>query len=169
MNPSVLVLNSCYEPLHTISMQKAICLIVKGVAEIQKSTDKVWRSVNAEFVLPSVIRLLAFTKLPKRTTRLGKRNIIIRDNHTCQYCLKVFSTNALTLDHIIPKAKGGTSKWDNLVAACKKCNTKKADKTPQEAGLVLAKKPGPMTCHSRTNILRTIAQSNPDWSEFIYI
>lgn len=165
---NVLVLNTCYEPLHTISMEKAICLIVKGLAETLKATDNVWRSARAVFILPSVIRLLAFSKLPKRTTRLGKRNIIIRDEYSCQYCLKKFAPSSLTLDHIIPKSKGGTSKWENLVAACKKCNTKKADRTPQEAGLMLARKPGPMTSHSRTNILRTIAQANPVWSEFIY-
>jgi len=149
-------------------MEKAICLIYKGIAETLRETKEVWRSAKAEFVLPSVIRLLAFSRMPRRTTRLGKRNIIIRDDYTCQYCVKKFSSNALTLDHIIPKSKGGTSKWENLVAACRKCNSKKADRSPQEAGLVLAKKPGQMTTHSRTNILRTIAQANPHWSEFIY-
>ena len=165
---TVLVLNTSYEPLHTISIKKAICLIVKGIAELEKASGKVWRSVNAEFILPSVIRLLAYSKLPRRTTRLGKRNIIIRDENKCQYCMKKFSSAALTIDHIIPKCKGGTSKWENMVSACKRCNSKKADKTPEEADMILNKKPSQMTSHSRTNILRNIAKGNPDWQEFIY-
>ena len=165
---SVLVLNSQYLPIQTTSVKKAIKLIYRGVAVAEKYSDKVWKSISSEIILPAVIRLINFHKLPNRTYKLSKKNILIRDKYTCQYCTEVLSERSLTIDHIIPKSKGGSSKWENLVTACKKCNTKKADKTPEEAGLKLHSRPSKLTVHTHTTILRNKGESYPEWSEFLF-
>jgi 5-methylcytosine-specific restriction endonuclease McrA len=165
---NVLILNSQYLPIQTTSVKRAIKLIYRGVAVTEKYSDKVWKSISSEIVLPAVIRLINFHKLPIRTYKLSKKNILIRDKFTCQYCAEILSERSLTIDHIVPKSKGGSSKWENLVAACKRCNTKKADKTPEEAGLWLSKKPTRLSIHTHTTILRNKGESYPEWSEFLF-
>jgi len=165
---SVLVLNSQYLPIQTTSVKKAIKLVYRGVAEIEKYSDKIWKSVSSEIILPAVIRLVNFHRLPNRSYKLSKKNILVRDKHTCQYCNIVFSERTLTLDHVIPKSKGGSSRWENLVTACRKCNSKKADRTPEEAGMKLLSKPTRLTVHTHTIILRNRGESHPEWAEFLF-
>jgi len=165
---SVLVLNSQYLPIQTTTIQKAIKLIFRGVAQIEKYSDKVWKSVSNEIVLPTVIRLINFHSFPKRTYRLSKKNICVRDKYTCQYCSVVLSEKSLTVDHIIPKSKGGSDKWENLVSACKSCNLRKADKRPEEVGMKLLSKPSKISIHTHTTIIRNKGLNNPDWTEFLF-
>lgn len=165
---SVLVLNSQYLPIQTTSVKKAIKLIYRGVAVAEKYSDKVWKSISSEIILPAVIRLINFHKLPNRTYKLSKKNILIRDKYTCQYCKETLSERSLTIDHIIPKSKGGSSRWENLITACKKCNTKKADKTPEEVGMKLLSRPTKLTVHTHTTILRNKGEDYPEWSEFLF-
>jgi 5-methylcytosine-specific restriction endonuclease McrA len=165
---SVLVLNSQYLPIQTTSIKKAIKLIYRGVAVAEKYTDKMWHSISTEIILPSVIRLINFHKIPVKTYKLSKKNILIRDRYTCQYCKQTVSDRSLTIDHIIPKSRGGSSRWENLVTACKRCNSIKADRTPEEAGMLLLSKPSKIGIHTHTTILRNRGEIYPDWSEFLY-
>lgn len=165
---SVLVLNSQYLPIQTTSVKKAIKLIYRGVAVAEKYTEQVWKSISSEVFLPAVIRLINFHRLPNRSYKLSKKNILVRDKYTCQYCSGVFSDRTLTLDHVLPKSRGGSSRWENLVTACRKCNSKKADRTPEEAGMRLLSKPTKLTVHTHTTILRNRGESRPEWSEFLF-
>lgn len=165
---NVLVLNSSFLPIQTTSVKKAIKMIYRGVATVEKYSSVVWKSVSTEVVVPTVIRLICFFKLPVRTHRLSKKNIFLRDQYLCQYCEMAGTERSLTVDHIMPKSRGGSSKWDNLVTACKKCNSKKADRTPEEANMKLLKKPTKSGIHTQTTLLRNKGINNPEWSEFLF-
>lgn len=165
---NVLVLNSSFLPIQTTSVKKAIKMIYRGVAIVEKYSSTVWKSVSSEVILPAVIRLTNFYKLPIRTHRLSKKNIFLRDQYLCQYCIDQGTDRSLTIDHVIPKSRGGSSNWDNLVSCCKPCNTKKANKTPEEAGMKLFSKPTKSGLHTQTTLLRNKGLNNPEWSEFLF-
>ncbi len=136
---SVLVLNQDYSPLTLCSLQRAFLLIYLNKAELLDRVEgKSLRSVSQSFPYPSVIRILEYRHVPYRGVVLTRFNIFKRDNYQCQYC---GTPKDLTLDHLIPKSKGGKSSWTNLVTACRHCNSKKGDFTPEEVGMKLAKKP----------------------------
>ena len=138
-----LVLNSGFEPMQLISWQRAICLILAEKAEMVSGYGQKIRTVTKEFTLPSVIRLKRYVHVYNRikTVRCSRKNILARDHHTCQYCRIKVNGYEATIDHIIPRSKGGASTWENLVTACKKCNIKKGSKTPEQVGLKLRKEP----------------------------
>jgi 5-methylcytosine-specific restriction endonuclease McrA len=114
-------------------------LLLTKAEMIEKKNGYAVRSPSISLPLPSVIRLLKYYRVPYRMIELSRKNIIRRDNYRCQYCGK--KTSTLTIDHVIPKSRGGTDTWDNLVAACVKCNNKKGNRTPSEANMPLLKKP----------------------------
>jgi 5-methylcytosine-specific restriction endonuclease McrA len=97
------------------------------------------RTVRFDLAVPRIVRVLTFSKLPRHDVKLNRRNIFARDNNSCQYCGKRFSSSQLSIDHIIPRSRGGTSSWENLVCACVRCNVKKGGRTPEEANLRLVK------------------------------
>ena len=135
-----LVLNYSYEPLQFCSARHAIVMVLSGRAEEIESDDYIVHSPNASFSLPAVIRTLKMVRKNRNNkVAFSKKNILKRDNYTCQYCSTTSQT--LTIDHIIPKSRGGKTTWNNVVVACKPCNLKKSDKTPEEIGFYLAKKP----------------------------
>ncbi len=136
---SVLVLNQDYSPLTICSVQRAFLLVFLHKAELLENIQgQELRSVSKSYPHPSVIRVLDYKNIPYRGVVLTRFNLFKRDGYACQYC----GTNKdLTLDHVIPKSKGGKSSWTNLVTACKHCNSRKGDETPEKAGLTLAKKP----------------------------
>jgi len=139
MNRRVLVLNQDYSPLTICTVQRAILLVFLGKADLMTpASDAFIRTVSSSYPMPAVIRLHRYINLPYRGVVLTRNNIFKRDNHTCQYC---GTGKDLTLDHLIPKAKGGKSSWYNLVTACKKCNARKGDYNPEEVGLKIAQKP----------------------------
>ena len=136
----VLVLNQSYEPISVCSAKKAFLLIFLLKADlVAEREDRVLRSVNATYPYPSVIRLSSYIRVRFKNVELSRRNILRRDNNQCQYCGKI--TTPLTLDHIIPRSRGGMDTWDNLVTACIRCNNRKGNQTPEEAGIKLAKQP----------------------------
>ncbi len=140
--PPALLLNFTYEPLRVIDWRKAIVLIFLGKAEPVKNYDKVVRSVNLTMPLPAVIRLLKYVKNGRKVyLRFSRENVFLRDNYTCQYCGKKFPPSKLTYDHVIPKSRGGTTDWTNIVTCCERCNRLKGDRTPEEAGMKLLKPP----------------------------
>lgn len=125
-NTTILVLNSSYEPLHITNWKRAIVLLLKEKAQILSQR---------------VIRLVNYVKIPlsKIVSQKPSKNLIYkRDNHTCQYC---GSTRHLTIDHIIPRCRGGDDSWENLVVACSSCNTKKGNIPLEQTGMKLAKRP----------------------------
>ena len=139
MNRSVLLLNQDYSPLSICSMQKAFILVFLKKAElIIPIEEEMIRTVNRSFSMPAVIRLNRYINLPYRGVVLTRQNIFKRDSHNCQYC---GTGRNLTLDHVIPKARGGKSTWNNLITACQECNARKGDATPEEAGMLTPYKP----------------------------
>lgn len=135
-----LVLNYSYEPLQFCSAKRAIIMILNGRAEFIESDGYVVRSPTTTFKLPAVIRVLNIVKRNRsKQAAFSKKNILRRDNYTCQYCGTC--ENPLTIDHVLPKSRGGESKWNNVVVACKDCNLKKGNLTPLEKGMKLSKKP----------------------------
>lgn len=140
ISSSVLVLNQNYEPLNVCNVRRAFVLVDRGKAEVLEHGLGYLRSANASFPLPSVIRLIYMIKRPRPQMRLSRREIFNRDRYTCQYCGKRGHRD-LTLDHVVPRHRGGRHSWENLVTACKTCNHRKAGRTPQEARMALLREP----------------------------
>jgi len=136
---TVLVLNADFSPLTLCSVERAFLLTYLDKAEILSDVkEKALRTVTAEFLYPSVIKIKKYINVPYKGVILTRHNVFKRDRFCCQYC----GTNKdLTLDHLIPKSKGGKSTWTNLVTACKRCNARKGDFNPEEVGLTLNQKP----------------------------
>ena len=134
----VLVLNADYTPINVTSQQRGFNLVYKGKAEVLKSSDNSIYASYENFVRPLIIRLLKYVKYKVRNIRVNRTRIFRRDNEECVYC---GSTKQLTLDHVIPRSRGGSNSWDNLVTCCHNCNVRKANKTPQEANMFMTKKP----------------------------
>ena len=135
----VLVLNQNYEPLNVCHPRRALVLIDGGKAEVLEVDGLVIRSPSRNFRVPSVIRLNHLIKRPRPRVRLTRREVFLRDSFTCQYCGA--KTKELTLDHVLPKHRGGRHSWDNLVSACQGCNHRKGGKTVEEAKMALRHAP----------------------------
>jgi 5-methylcytosine-specific restriction endonuclease McrA len=164
---SVLVVNRFYLAVHVVNVRRAFTLLYRELAEVldvdegryanydfcawlemselraeeEKHAHDWIRTVSFDVQVPRVIRLLRFDKVPKQSTRFNRRNLFARDNHQCQYCSRVFPSNQLSIDHVLPRSRGGTTTWDNVVACCVRCNTRKGGRTPQEAHMKLMNKP----------------------------
>jgi 5-methylcytosine-specific restriction endonuclease McrA len=136
-----LLLDNAYLPVKVIHWHKAMVLFLSGRAELVESYDnREVRSTYLVFKLPKVIRL--FTQFRNRQiVKFSRENVFYRDRFQCQYCAQTFVRSELTLDHVIPRSKGGTTSWDNVVSCCKSCNNKKGDKLPQHFAMKLIKKP----------------------------
>ena len=136
-----LVLDSSYYPIKVITWEKAMILWITGRAEVVEAYEEHRiRSPNKVFDLPKILRLFGQHQQGK-AVRFNRQNILYRDDFTCQYCAKKFSLKELTMDHVVPVSRGGENTWQNVVAACAPCNTKKGDKTPRECGMKLLKIP----------------------------
>ena len=138
-NTPVLVVNHNYEPLHICKVRRAIILLLNGKAEVLENGRGDIHSINSVFDIPSVIRLAYYIKRPRCQRKLTKHEIFHRDRYICQYCGR--ETRELTLDHVIPKKRGGQHSWDNVVSACVPCNRHKAGRTPTEARMPLLSTP----------------------------
>ncbi len=135
----VLVLNQDYSPISVCSAERAFLLIHLEKAELVHEDESLqMRTVNMTYPTPSVIRLQDYIYVPFKSVMLSRQNVFKRDGHECMYC---GSKKDLTLDHVLPKSRGGKSTWDNLATACKKCNSIKGNKTPEEAEMPLAQQP----------------------------
>ncbi|OQX94996.1 HNH endonuclease [candidate division KSB1 bacterium 4572_119] len=139
LNSHVLVLNQSFQPMSITNVKKAFLLIYLGKAEIVEKNCEFIRSVNDKFPLPSIVRLTRYIHVPRKQIMLTRKNIIKRDGHQCQYCGK--RTIPLTIDHVIPRVRGGKDTWENLVCACIKCNNKKGDRSPEQASMKLMRPP----------------------------
>jgi 5-methylcytosine-specific restriction endonuclease McrA len=130
----VLVLNATYEPLNTVSMPRAVALLLADKAEIVEAAEAELRSQHVTLPMPLVIRLVTYVRIPRMMPlAVTRRGVLNRDHHTCQYCGRRLPPAELTLDHILPRSRGGKTTWENIVAACKLCNHRKGNQTPSEA------------------------------------
>ena len=134
---SVLVLNADYTPINTTTLLSGFVLVNKGKAEILKGGEKPILTSIGEFVRPIIIRLLNYVKFRPVKSRISRYKIYKRDNHECVYC---GTKQDLSIDHVIPKSRGGDNTWANLVTCCKKCNSRKGNRTPEEANMKFIKK-----------------------------
>jgi 5-methylcytosine-specific restriction endonuclease McrA len=133
-----LVLNASNEPLSVVPVRRGVVLVLAGTADPVAHRGEIWRSGRISVDVPSVVRLRRYVSVPHaRAIPLNRRAIFARDEHRCQYC----GGSAENVDHVIPRVLGGTHRWDNVVAACRRCNTRKGGRTPTEAGLQLRRQP----------------------------
>jgi 5-methylcytosine-specific restriction endonuclease McrA len=139
MNEPVLLLNANFEPLNVCTTRRAVGLLLNGKAEMMLNGRGYIRTVRELYPRPSVIRLGYMVKRPYPRVRLSKREVFRRDNHTCQYCGA--RTTRLTLDHVVPRHRGGEHEWTNLVTACSACNLRKGGRTMSEARMHLLRHP----------------------------
>jgi len=166
-NP-VLVLNASYEPINICAARRALVLVLKGVASTEAHAPGQLHSQRQTVPVPSVIRLLEYRRIPHQTRALSRKNILMRDRYTCQYCQKVLNTSELTLDHVIPRSRGGETTWENLVACCHACNNKKGNRTPDEAGFKLLRQPRPFSVHTSRQLMRLLARSDEQWKKYLW-
>jgi CRISPR/Cas system Type II protein with McrA/HNH and RuvC-like nuclease domain len=134
----VLVLNSDYSPLNVTTLHRGFVLVDKGKAEVVKKGVEDIVTTVGNFVRPVIIRLLSFVRFRPKNLRVNRKRIFKRDNNTCGYC---GSQKNLTIDHIVPKSRGGKNTWENMITCCSRCNSVKDDRTPEEAGMKLKFKP----------------------------
>ncbi|MFC1870920.1 HNH endonuclease [Chloroflexota bacterium] len=139
INLPVLVLNQNYEPINVCRVRRAIVLLYQGKAEMLEDGAGFIQTTNDRFPVPSVIRLAHLIRRPRPVSKLTRTEIFRRDHYTCQYCGKVIKP--LTIDHVIPRFRGGKHVWENVVSACVACNRHKASRTPAEADMKLLHQP----------------------------
>jgi 5-methylcytosine-specific restriction endonuclease McrA len=157
-----LVLNATYEPLCVVPVRRAVVLVLKEKAEVLHATDAELHSERRAFAVPSVIRLTYFVKVPFRArAALSRRAVFVRDGHRCQYC----GANAENIDHIVPRSRGGEHAWENVVAACRPCNTRKEDRLIHEVGFVLRRKP--MAPRELTWVIVAVGTVHPHWEPYL--
>jgi 5-methylcytosine-specific restriction endonuclease McrA len=164
----VLVLNASYEPINVCAARRAVVMILKGVAAPEEAGNDCLHAARAQFRIPSVIRLLEYRRIPHQTRALSRKNILMRDRYTCQYCLRSGNAGELTLDHVVPRSRKGESSWENLVACCNRCNNVKGNRTPEEAGMNLARQPRPFSLHTSRQLMRLLANSEDRWRKYLF-
>jgi len=164
LHEPVLTLNANFEPLNVCNTKRALMLVWLGKAEIVLNGRGVVRTSSTTFDLPSVIRLGHMVKRPRSRIALSKREILRRDNYTCQYCGA--QPRILTLDHVIPRHLGGGHSWQNLVAACMPCNRRKGGRTPEMAGMPLRRQPFEPRPSARYRFGRHL-ETHQEWAQFI--
>jgi len=162
----VLVLNQSYEPISICSVQKAVVLVYLRKAEIIATLNgKQLRSVNSNYAFPSIVRLSKYRQIPYKEIILSRKNIVRRDGHRCQYC---GSTKApITVDHVLPKSQGGPDTWENMIAACVKCNNRKGDRTPEQAGMTMLSTPRRPSHISF--IVHSMNSIDSNWKPYLFI
>jgi 5-methylcytosine-specific restriction endonuclease McrA len=160
----VLVLNQNYEPLNVCNEKRAIVLIDRGKAEVLEHGKGHIRTPSNTYRCPSVIRLVYLIRRPRPKARLTRREIFLRDNFTCQYCGA--RAKDMTLDHVIPRHRGGKHTWENLVSACRSCNHRKGGKTVDEAKMSLRRQPFQPRV-SASYMLSQYLPTNVEWQKFV--
>jgi 5-methylcytosine-specific restriction endonuclease McrA len=188
LNQHVLVLNRLWQAVNVCTAKRALTLVFQGHAQVvlsepdgsfrtysfsewrdvsgQESLDEVVHTISFRIRVPRVILLFAFDRLPKKEVKFTRHNIFERDRNTCQYCGRAFDRKDLNLDHVIPRDRGGPTTWENIVCSCIPCNTRKANRTPPEAGLHLVRKPKRPKWRPFVQINFTLHQHD-SWKHFI--
>jgi 5-methylcytosine-specific restriction endonuclease McrA len=164
----VLVLNASYEPINICAARRALVLVLKGVAMTEEENGHYLHAQRIAMRLPSVIRLLEYRRIPHQTRALSRKNILLRDRNTCQYCATVLASGELTLDHVIPRSRGGLSTWENLVACCHSCNRMKGNQLLVETNMKLLREPRAFNLHTSRHIMRMIGRSDSKWRKYLF-
>ncbi len=189
---SVLVLNRFYMAIRVINVRRGLTLLYRGCAEVitieegqyanydfeswcevsqfyaleKQSGEDYIQAVNFELQVPRIVRLTRYDKIPKSAVRFNRKNLFARDDHRCQYCGQTRPANQLSLDHVIPRAQGGKTTWENIVCSCMSCNSRKGGRTPSQAGMHLLSKPA----KPRSNPAMAIPLNDPryaSWKTFV--
>ncbi|HET7104838.1 MAG TPA: HNH endonuclease [Terracidiphilus sp.] len=165
----VLVLNASYEPINICGARRALVLVLKGIARTEEEHGLTLHAQRSLIAMPSVIRLLEYRRIPHQTRALSRKNILLRDRNTCQYCGVVLPSSDLTLDHVIPRSRGGSSSWENLVACCHACNRHKGNRLLQEIDdMILLREPRPFSLHTSRQIMRMLGRGDDRWRKYLF-
>ncbi|MHB8619665.1 MAG: HNH endonuclease [Chloroflexota bacterium] len=166
MSDIALVLNQNYEPLNVCHWRRAFVLVALGKAEALEFSRQAVRTSGATYARPKIIRLAHLIKRPRPAVKLTRREVFVRDNFTCQYCGQ--HSRDLTVDHVLPKHRGGRHLWENLVSACKACNHRKGGRTPEEARMDLLKPArAPVVPSHYVIYQRSNGSIDSDWLKFV--
>ena len=143
-------------------------LVLKGVAMAEEENGHFLHAARVAMRVPSVIRLLEYRRIPHQTRALSRKNILLRDRNTCQYCGVVLASGELTLDHVVPRSRGGSSTWENLVASCHPGNRRKGNQLPTEASMKLTREPRAFNLHTSRHIMRLMGRSDDKWRKYLF-
>lgn len=165
MDYRTLLLDATYQPIKVISWMRALALDLNDKVFIVETYDAIVRSPSIEMAVPAVVALKRYHGFRPFRVRYSKRNVFIRDDHTCQYCGKRFPVADLTIDHVIPTSRKGKSVWENVTTACGPCNHRKGDRTPDEAGMALLSMPERPTPGSHSRL--AIQTAPPQWHHYL--
>jgi 5-methylcytosine-specific restriction endonuclease McrA len=168
MNTTTLLLDQSYRPVKVIPWQRAITLLFLNKVEIIEEYDHEIRSTSVVFKMPAVARLIRAFKRPKKPVKFSRVNIYSRDQWCCQYCGTQFKMSDLTYDHVVPRAQGGKTTWENIVSSCSDCNTKKGGRTPAQAGMPLKKKPVRPTWVPAVQVVVSKDSCPQAWRDYLY-
>lgn len=167
MGGMTLVLDRAYRPHAIVSWQRALTLFFLNRIEIVESYDEEIRSVSISIRMPAVVRLLTKIRDSKKGVKFSRINILTRDKFFCQYCGRKFAMSKLNYDHVLPRARGGKTTWENIVTACYPCNDRKGDRTPQEARMPLLREP--VRPQSLPLTMLRIEGTPPDrWASYLF-
>ena len=165
LNSVVLVLNANYSPMTVCTAKRAISLYFLNKIDVLSNYNEKVHSPSTSLDLPSIIKIKTYIKNNSMTVEISRKNVLVRDNYTCQYCKK--KSKSLTVDHVVPKFRGGQDSWENLVAACKNCNQIKGEHTPEEARMPLMRKPKrPNRIHY---FQRLVKKKQADWRPYLFM
>ena len=168
MDAIVLVLNASYEAINVCNLKRALKMLFKGVACTEEVSDREICSPTTSMKIPLVIRLVNYVHIPHCVVKFSRKNVFIRDGYACQYCQKQFPQSMLTLDHVIPRSRGGTTVWENVVTACKKCNIKKGNRMPHEARMFPQRSPKVPSIISYLHLSRNFPYDE-SWKKYLYL
>lgn len=184
LNAPVLLLNRHFAPVSLATLRRAMVLLYAGAARAVddigethdfvtwrlqpvRSTDDALAIVGGHLRVPRVLHLLRYDRYPSLKVRLTRRNLMLRDNHECQYCGRRPGVRALNIDHVVPRSRGGRDCWDNLVVSCRVCNLKKGRRTPTEAGMRLLRSPFEPHWTTAAHILMAAPSPYVEWQPFL--
>jgi 5-methylcytosine-specific restriction endonuclease McrA len=161
-NGRALVLNATMEPLCVVPGRRAVVLVLSSKADVVSENGHRFRSEHVDLAAPSVVRLRRYVHVPyRRRAALSRRGVFLRDEHTCQYC----GVPAENVDHVVPRSRGGGHEWENVVAACRRCNTRKKDRTPSEARMTLRRTP--YAPQATFWLIVAVGGVEPDWHDYL--
>jgi 5-methylcytosine-specific restriction endonuclease McrA len=163
-NMKTLKLDATYRPIGVVDCLEALVMCIVGKATAVEEYEEEISSPSITFKIPSVIVLKTVVKFISTGIRPSRNNILWRDKNQCQYCGVIESPRDMTIDHVIPRSRGGENTWSNLVTCCKKCNQKKGNRTPEEANMSLLNKP----VKPRNSVLRQISDVQPIWNIYLW-
>jgi 5-methylcytosine-specific restriction endonuclease McrA len=168
MQTQTLMLDQSYAPIKIIPWQRALRLLTLGKVEVVEEYDREVRTTYVVIKVPAVVRLIRAFRRPKKPVKFSRVNIYGRDGYACQYCGEKRPINDLTYDHVLPKSRGGRTVWTNIVTACSDCNSRKANRTPAEAGMRLAREPRQPVDQPVVMIAVSRESAPAAWRDYLY-